>query len=225
MTVLLRIWKRCWIVSNGQPNSEVQHTIVIRNLPEGENENTGQKVNGLLRDGMKLRNVAVETAERKKSYRRDTPGLVIAKLKSREDYGLVMKHKAKLKDSRNFSQVMVGPDRPKQERQQESNLKSIVNAVAKDKLMVKNGRVVPITEGNPSRQQERSQPHKNSRGYQERNKTQERNRSQQERSQFVPPGQDDDQWPDLRNDQSQRQGQRSAASSQNPQQNSMSTHL
>ena len=54
----------------------------------------------MLRDGLKLRNVTVESAERKANSGNDFKhGVIVAKFRSKDDKHQVMKNKTKLKDS------------------------------------------------------------------------------------------------------------------------------
>ena len=52
----------------GQVSGDISLNFVIRNLPEGVNENIENKVNALLREGLKLRDIAVSEVQRKQSY-------------------------------------------------------------------------------------------------------------------------------------------------------------
>lgn len=117
--------------------------IVIRNLPEGKNENIVPKVNGLLKDGLKLSGVTVDSAERKKSFRRDIPGIVVATCRNRDDLSTVMKAKAKLADSRNFREVGIGRDKSKTERLYEANLRTLAKTIGQGRLQVRGDRLVP----------------------------------------------------------------------------------
>ena len=67
--------------------------IVISNLPENQNENIKNKVNALFRDGLRLSEIFVSDAERKQSHNTSKPGVVIAKMKSKDAKQLVMKEK------------------------------------------------------------------------------------------------------------------------------------
>ncbi len=59
--------------------------LVICNLPEEAGEAVVDKVNVLIKDGVELEDVKVESAERKNSYRDNIPGVVIATCKSQDD--------------------------------------------------------------------------------------------------------------------------------------------
>ena len=67
----------------GLPEEKLQ--CVIINLPDSETENILAKVNGLVKDGLKLNNVNITAANRMKSYKRDVSGIVIVKFTSVED--------------------------------------------------------------------------------------------------------------------------------------------
>ena len=97
--------------------------VVIRNLPERHEENIKSEVNGLIKDGLKLRDIAVESAERKPSAVDSRSGIVIAKLKNKEDKLAVMKNKSKLKDSRRYQNVFVEHDLPKHQRVLNANIR------------------------------------------------------------------------------------------------------
>ena len=83
--------------------SEEQLTVIVRNLPEKENENVKNEVNGMLRDGLKLRNVTVERAEGQTNGGNDFKyEVIVAKLRNKHDKQQVMKIKSKLKDSSKY---------------------------------------------------------------------------------------------------------------------------
>ncbi len=90
---------------------------------------------------MKLKEITVNNAERKKLFKQDTPGVVIATLQSVENKKCVMANKSKLRGTRNFMKVMVYEDKTFQQRKYESNLRPIINTVAKDKLVLRGGSV------------------------------------------------------------------------------------
>ena len=73
--------------------------IVLRNVPETRNENVIDTVNGIMRDGLRLRDVSVKKAERKQSDSqnsgRSKAPVIVATLKSREDKQAVMNNKKK----------------------------------------------------------------------------------------------------------------------------------
>ncbi len=108
---------------------DISMNIVVRNLIESENENIIDRVNGLIRDGLSLRDVEVEEAERKRAADNRYPGLVVAKCKSKEDKSLIMKSKAKLKTSRLFEDVFINSDKTQEQRLYEANLRTIASVM------------------------------------------------------------------------------------------------
>ncbi|CAG2220934.1 unnamed protein product [Mytilus edulis] len=88
------------VVKQPSVNDEKKLNIVIKGLPHGKNEEnnpqcTLNKVNSLIRDGLKLSNIKFLKAERKVS-RDSKSGLIIAKVQSLEDKKSIMKAKSKL---------------------------------------------------------------------------------------------------------------------------------
>ncbi|VDI27418.1 Hypothetical predicted protein [Mytilus galloprovincialis] len=99
------------------------------------------KINGLIRDGLHLKDVKVVSAERKKSFREGKSGVIIASLSSTSDKRKVMDKKRELKNSRNYKDVFVENSIPLAQRILNSNLRNIVNAIGDDNLEVKGSRV------------------------------------------------------------------------------------
>ncbi len=126
--------------------------FVIRNLPEGSNENIVTKVNGLLKDGLRLRDVAVESADRKPSFRQGTPGVVVATCRTSEDHAAVFESKAKLGESPNFRHVGINRDKSKAERVYEANLRTLARTVGQGRLQVRGNRLVDARTDNNERQ-------------------------------------------------------------------------
>ena len=60
------------------------------------------KVNGLIKDELKLGTVNLDKADRKKSFRDDIPGVIIAKCVSKEDKDSIMKAKSSLNKSTRY---------------------------------------------------------------------------------------------------------------------------
>jgi hypothetical protein len=83
--------------------------IVIRRLPEREDENVLELVNSLISDGIKLTDVKVTEAERKQSYHDSQPGLVIAKCASMDDKRQIMSNKKGLRQNEQYQNVMIDP--------------------------------------------------------------------------------------------------------------------
>ena len=131
-----------------------QLNIVLHRLPNTNNENIVTKVNNVLKEGLKLRNVSVETAERKKSYKQSVPGVVVATLRSAEDKKAVMVNKRKLAASLIYKEVIITHDKSHQQRIQEANLRTLAAVIGDNKLAVKGSRLVRGTNENsqPSQQ-------------------------------------------------------------------------
>ena len=108
---------------------DISLNIVIRNLPESHSENTKSKVNSLLRDGLRLSDISVDDAERKRSYTEGKPGVIVAKMKNKQEKTRVMKEKRRLKDSRQFSNVFIQHDLHPSQRSVSSNFRRIVQAM------------------------------------------------------------------------------------------------
>ena len=127
--------------------------IVLRNVPETRNENVIDTVNGIMRDGLRLRDVSVKKAERKQSDSqnngRSKAPVIVATLKSREDKQAVMDNKKKLKDDRNkHKMVFIHSDQTKAERLQRANFRTILDSIQKgesDQLEIRGSRVVRST--------------------------------------------------------------------------------
>ena len=114
--------------------------IVIKNLEEREHENLKQRVENIL-DYLKLRDINIESTERKNSKHTSEPGIVIATLHSVEERARVLNAKKALRHSNRFRNVYVEPDIPGYHRKINSNLHTIVGALGKEKLHFKGSRV------------------------------------------------------------------------------------
>ena len=123
---------------------DLSFNIVIRNLPESHNENTKSKVNAIFRDGLKPSDISVEDAERKQPHSESKPGVIVARMNSKQDKQRVMKEKSRLKDSRQFSKVYINHDQHPSERSVSTNFRKILHAMKSNKnnLMMKGSRVV-----------------------------------------------------------------------------------
>ena len=90
---------------------DISLNIVIRNLSETKEENITEKVNGLIKEGIKVKNIKVASAIRKRSLRDNTPGVVLASLNNKEDKDEIMRAKSCLKRSRLYKKVFVDHDK------------------------------------------------------------------------------------------------------------------
>ncbi len=80
----------------------------------------------LIKDGIELEDIEVESAERKKSHRDNIPGVVIATCKSQEDQKQVMDKKSSLKDSDDYCNVMIFTHKSRNELRLEASFRTIV---------------------------------------------------------------------------------------------------
>ena len=116
--------------------------IVIRNLQDSEGENTLNKVNALIKDGLKLREAVCIHAERKQSQVETQCGVIIATCDTNESKREIMRAKSNLRNSRAYERVFIEHDMPVQERNQIANLRRLVSAVGKDSLRMRGSKVV-----------------------------------------------------------------------------------
>ena len=123
-------------------NTGLEMNIVIHRIHESDGENVTNKVNGLIKDGLKLRSVTVEKADRKVSRRQGAPGVIVVKCRSVADKKSIMDKKKSLKYSANYDRVFIDHDKPYHQRLQEDNLRTIASAVDGNKLSVRGGRLV-----------------------------------------------------------------------------------
>jgi len=99
------------VPENGE---DIRLRVVVRNLPETVNENVKDKVDSMIRDGLKIRDVQVDSAERKQPRHESDSGLAVAKFKDAGDKAKVMKAKRNLKDSRQYERVYNNHDQTRE---------------------------------------------------------------------------------------------------------------
>ena len=116
-------------------------TLTVRKLPESTNKNVENKVNTMIQKGMKIQGVTVASAERKRAFRNGQSGVVIFQCRSHADRDTILANKARLIDCDIYKEVIVHTHKSKQQRQYEANMRTIVNTVAKNKLVIRGGRV------------------------------------------------------------------------------------
>ena len=121
---------------------DISLNIAIKNLPVTTNEQLQEKVNDMIKTGMKLGDVKVTDVKRKKAYSDKVPGIVIATCKSDEDKNKIMKNKAKLKENAQFEKVFLDHDKDRSTRIQEANWRSVIKTVGSDSLFMKGDRVL-----------------------------------------------------------------------------------
>ncbi|CAG2243151.1 unnamed protein product [Mytilus edulis] len=103
------------------PAQDISKNVIIRNLPEGRNENTKFKVAALFTEGLKIARIGTFNVERKinKSGR---DGVVVVSCKSRDDRESILSAKNKLKVSRQYSNIYIHPDMTLQQRIESENM-------------------------------------------------------------------------------------------------------
>lgn len=142
------------VMSQNDPLSRVEEreqNIIIRNLPETENENTLNKVHSLIKDGLSLRDASCTRAVRKQSRRKSQYGVIIATCRDKDTKADIMKAKSNLKHHRIYDKVFIEHDRSRSERNQISSLRTLVQAVGKDKVRMRGNRVVYYNAEPPER--------------------------------------------------------------------------
>jgi len=128
--------------SAGSSSRDIALNVVIREMPEGPRENVVNKVNSLIRDGLKVSDVTCASAERKKSPNSSKPGVIIARFKSHDDKRKVMAEKSKLKGHRQFDGVFLHHDQSHADRMMSSNFRTIISALNRSDLSVNGSRVI-----------------------------------------------------------------------------------
>lgn len=116
--------------------------VVIRGLSETQGEDTRAKVNKLIRDGLKIRDISCSAASRKKSSVESKPGVIIAQFSTHEDKRKVMSAKRDLRKNQQYEHVYINHDLSSADRLMSSNFRTILNALHKSDLSVKGSRVV-----------------------------------------------------------------------------------
>ena len=128
--------------SGPRSSDDLALNIAIRNLAESDNENIMNKVDALIKDGLRLRNISCEKAVRKTARGDNRNGVIIATCESADDKKEIMRNKSKLKERRQYEAVYIEHDRTLSESNQISNLRKLVTAVGGDRLRVQGSRVV-----------------------------------------------------------------------------------
>ena len=125
----------------------LEKNICIRNLNLDSRESTDEqvtlnKVNAIIRDGLKLKDINVVKAVRKATIN-GKPGVVIASIETLEQKRTIMENKKSLKNTDAFKKVYIEDDRPLQARVAESNMRSILKEIGKsDNYVFANGRLL-----------------------------------------------------------------------------------
>ena len=140
----------------------IELNVVIRNLNYDPREQTDKsvtlnKVNKLLRDGLKLKAVKVTSCERKQARGQkpgQKPGLIVAKIQNAEQKQTIMNVKNSLKNTSDYKDVYIEHDRSFSTRVNESNMFTVLKELgkAKDYYVTSNGRILKKNEKSGSRQ-------------------------------------------------------------------------
>lgn len=94
-----------------------------------------------MRDGLRLSDVKIKSAVRKKTKSSSETGLVVAKCKSHDDKREIMLSKNKLKDSRNYKDVFISHDQSREERLNSANFRKIIKIIGQDNVYMKGNKV------------------------------------------------------------------------------------
>lgn len=121
--------------------SEISRNLVIRNLKDHVVENVARKVDTLIKDGLKVNDITVVSAERKLS-RNGKPGVVIAKFKTKEEVNILLSKKKLLRNSDQHSSVYIAQDIPYNDRVHNQNMRTLLNAVGRNQLEMRGSFVV-----------------------------------------------------------------------------------
>ena len=115
--------------------------IVIRNLPEHNNENTMDKVNKLIKDGLKVADVECYQALRK-GHNTNTHRVIVSSFRSSEDKRKVMVDKKNLKNSDMYKTVYIHHDQSVTERVMSENFRTVLQALKQHGLVMRGQHVV-----------------------------------------------------------------------------------
>ena len=122
-------------MSSASAFEERKKRIVVRGIPCGRNETaqvSKDKATALIRDGCKLSNVKVTQAERKFS-KGTKPGPIIATIETFEQKHSLVKNNNNLKNANKYKKVYIENDYSNETRNTDSNLRTILIEIGKDK--------------------------------------------------------------------------------------------
>ena len=141
------VLESCQNINLQNSQADRRRNIVIRNLEEREHENVLQRADRVVSEGLKLSNISFASATRKVSRDTSKPGLIIATCKNEQDKENIMSIKRELKNSSRYKNVFVENDIPPGQRKLNSNLRTIVNTIGRDRLHFRGSRVLPTETG------------------------------------------------------------------------------
>lgn len=150
-------------VSNNQTRNDTN--IVIKMLSESEAEKTDpaitkNRVCAIIRDGLRIHDVKVISAERKESRGRN-PGVVVATVETSEQKEKIMKNKIKLRQTREYNRVYIEDELTREAQVNQTNMMAILKGMGRDKDFVfVNGKIK--NKGNTHRRNETERTHEQS---------------------------------------------------------------
>ncbi len=136
------------VVKGSMQDDDMALNVVIKRLPLVQNEDkdarlTVNNVVGLVKDGLKVKDVKIVRAERKKG-RDGKPGVIIARLASKEQKAKLMSAKASLAGHAKYGKVWIENDTSLEVRIQRTNIQTMLKACGKDKeYQFKGSRLLP----------------------------------------------------------------------------------
>ncbi|CAG2188857.1 unnamed protein product [Mytilus edulis] len=130
--------------------------VIIRNLQEDprEESNTSileKTVISLVRDGLNLKDVFIESVSRKKSHN-SKPGVIVAAVNNSDQKRELMKAKRNLKNVHKFKDVYIENDMSYSERRNEANFRTLIRAFKQENqaFTMNGGRIVKVHHNNQS---------------------------------------------------------------------------
>ena len=135
------------VARTSDAEAQNKRNIVIRNLKCDPKETTDKnvtlnKVNSLVRDGLKLTDVQISAVERKQT-RDGKPGVIIATVETTEQKTKLMQNKKSLKKSKQYESVYIEDERPVSQRLNEAYMRTLLKACGKSgDFIVANGRLL-----------------------------------------------------------------------------------
>jgi hypothetical protein len=144
----------------GENNNSRINNIVIRNMREERRESTDELavkhcVEKLVRDGLKLNDVTVVEAKRKPG-RGDRPGVIVVTVASKDQKIKLMKAKASLRQTREYSSVYIDNDLDRSELNAQSSLRTLIREMGRERDYLVNG--YRITKRSEQYGQEQTRP-------------------------------------------------------------------
>lgn len=115
-------------------------SIIVKHLTEGRNESTLESVDRLIKNGLRLSNIKIESAERWDNRDGNT-GAVLVKLQNMEQKKAVMSKKKTLKFSGRYEKVYIEPVLSVQQRIVNANFRRIIKNLGENQLYMTGSRI------------------------------------------------------------------------------------